>query len=115
MIMIGLTFALAMSMAAGKADPQDNARKEFFNCLVELSVENLDKDASASDYTKLAQEACADKKAVYFGIIAKAERAYSKPAEADKFASEEVQLIIDASTRDYGTFKQDKTRPVKEK
>ncbi len=113
--MIGLTFALAMSMAAGKADPQDEARKAFFNCLVELSVENLDKDTSVSDYTKLAQEACVDKKTVYHDIIAKAERAYSKPAEADKYANEEVQMIVDASTRDYGTFKQDKTRPVKEK
>lgn len=113
--MIGLALALAMSMAAGKADPQDVARKTFFNCLVDLSVENLDKDVSASDYTKLAQEACTDKKTLYHDIIAKAERAYSKPAEADKYANEEVQMIIDASTRDYGTFRQDKARPVKEK
>jgi hypothetical protein len=113
--MIALTFALAMNMAAPKADPQDDARKVFFNCLVELSIENLEKDVSVSDYTKLAQDSCVEKKKLYNDIIAKAERAYSKPAEADKFAAEEVQNIIDGVTRDYGQFKQDKTRPVKEK
>jgi hypothetical protein len=113
--MIGFTFALALSLTAPKADPQDDARKIFFNCLIELSLENLDKDTAVSDFTKAAEEACIDKKTLYHDIIAKAERAYSKPAEADKFANEEVQTIIDGVTRDYGQYKQDKTRPVKEK
>jgi hypothetical protein len=110
-----IVLALAMSMATPKSDPQDDARKAFFNCLVALSIENLDKDVAASDYTKIAQDGCVELKTVYHDIIAKGERAYSKPAEADEFANEEVQNIVDGVTRDYGQFKQDKTRPVKEK
>lgn len=83
-------------MAAMKADPLDDARKGFNNCMVEVHNKAVDEKASPSDFLKTAEAACPTERASYRDIMIKAERGYgSSVKDAEKFASEEVQMMLD--------------------
>jgi hypothetical protein len=91
--------AMAMHVAAMKADPQDDARKAFNNCLVEEHNSAVGAKKSGSAFNEQLAGACAEKRKVYFDIIVRAEKGFgSKQAEAEQFANEEVQAVIDSIT-----------------
>ena len=86
-----------LSMAAMKADPMDDARKAFNNCMIETHNKGVAEKMSPSSFTKAADEACIPERTVYRDILIKSERSYgSSQKDAEKFASEEVQMIVDS-------------------
>lgn len=101
--MMSMVLAMALSMAPAKADPVDNARKNFNNCLIEIHNKAVGDKQSASAFKDSLTAACVAERTAYRDLIIKAERGYgSKQAEAEKFADEEVQAIADYVTGAYG-------------
>lgn len=95
--MMTLVAAMMLSMAAQKADPMDNARKAFNNCMIETHNKAVGEKASPSDFVKTAEGACTTERTTYRDILVRAERGYgSSQKDAEKFADEEVQMIVDS-------------------
>lgn len=95
--MISLVAATLLSMAAMKGDPMDNARKAFNNCMIETHNTAVDGKASPSNFIKTSDAACPTERAAYKEILIKSERSYgSSMADAEKFAAEEIQMIVDS-------------------
>jgi hypothetical protein len=95
--MLTLVAATMLSMAAMKADPMDNARKAFNNCMIETHNKAVGEKVGPSDFVKTAEGACATERTTYRDILVKSERSYgSSQKEAEKFADEEVQMIVDS-------------------
>ena len=95
--MISLVAATLLSMAAMKGDAMDNARKAFNKCLIETHNTAVGEKASPSDFIKTSDAACPTERAAYKEILIKSERSYgSSMADAEKFASEEIQMIVDS-------------------
>lgn len=80
-----------------KADPMDNARKAFNNCMIETHNKGVTDKLSPSSFTKAADEACMPERTAYRDVLIRSERSYgSSQKDAEKFASEEVQMIVDS-------------------
>lgn len=80
-----------------KADPMDDARKAFNNCMIETHNKGVAEKMSPSSFTKAADEACMPERTTYRDILIKSERSYgSSQKDAEKFANEEVQMIVDS-------------------
>ena len=95
--MISLVAATLLSMAAMKGDAMDNARKAFNNCMIETHNTAVGEKATPSDFIKTSDVACPTERAAYKEILVKSERSYgASAADADKFASEEIQMIVDS-------------------
>ena len=95
--MISLVAATLLSMAAMKGDAVDDARKAFNNCMIETHNTAIDGKASPSDFIKTSDTACPTERAAYKEILVKSERSYgSSMADAEKFAAEEIQMIVDS-------------------
>ena len=95
--MISLVAATLLSMAAMKGDPMDNARKAFNNCMIETHNTAVGEKASPSDFIKTSDAACPTERAAYKEVLVKSERSYgSTVADAEKFAAEEIQMIVDS-------------------
>lgn len=84
-------------MAAQKADPVDNARKTFNNCMIETHNKAVEEKSSPSDFVKTAEAACTTERTSYRDVLVRSERSYgSSQKDAEKFANEEVQMIVDS-------------------
>jgi len=95
--MFTLVAATMLSMASMKGDVLDNARKAFNNCMIETHNNGVKEKMSPSDFVKTADAACPTQRAAYKEILVRSERSYgSNAADAEKFASEEVQMIVDS-------------------
>jgi hypothetical protein len=100
-MMMSMIMAMALSMAPAK-DPVDNARRSFNNCLIELHNKAVGDKMSASAFNDAVNAACPAEKTAYHDLIVKAELGYkSKPADAEQFAKEEVQSVIDYVTSNF--------------
>lgn len=103
MMVTGLALAMALNLAAMKGDPQDNARKAFNNCLVDEHNKAVSEKKSGAAFNEQVAGACTETRKAYFDLIVKAERGYgSKQAEAEQFANEEIQAVIDSITGAFG-------------
>ena len=84
-------------MAAMKGDAMDNARKAYNNCMIEVHNVAVAEKASPSAFIQTSDAACPTERAAYKAILVKSERSYgSSQAEAEKFAAEEIQMLIDS-------------------
>ncbi|MEE9434085.1 MAG: hypothetical protein V3V15_07590 [Sphingorhabdus sp.] len=115
-MVITLTSALLLSMTAYAYTPMDDARIRLNNCLVDLSIEHLDKKTNQGGFRKATETGCAEERQIFFDIVARDERKYgSNKSESETYAGEEVQGIINGFLERYSEYEMDKTRPVKEK
>ena len=95
--MITLIATALLSMAAMKGDAVDNARKAFNNCMIEVHNVAVSEKLTPSAFIKKSDEACPTERAAYKAILVKAERSYgSSLADAEKFAAEEIQMLVDS-------------------
>jgi hypothetical protein len=95
--MITIIATALLSMAAMKGDALDNARKAYNNCMIEVHNVAVTEKASPSAFIKTSDAACPTERAAYKAILVKSERSYgSSQAEAEKFAAEEIQMLIDS-------------------
>ncbi|WP_397603392.1 hypothetical protein [Sphingorhabdus sp.] len=95
--MITLIATALLSMAAMKGDALDNARKAFNNCMIEVHNVAVSEKLTPSAFIKKSDEACPTERAAYKAILVKAERSYgSSLADAEKFAAEEIQMLVDS-------------------
>lgn len=95
--MITIIATALLSMAAMKGDAMDNARKAFNNCMIEVHNVAVTEKASPSAFIQTSDAACPTERAAYKAILVKSERSYgSSQAEAEKFAAEEIQMLIDS-------------------
>lgn len=84
--MLTLIAATLLSTAAMKADPVDNARKAFNNCMIETHNKAVEEKVSPSGFLKTAEAACTAERTSYHDILVKAERGYgSSVKDAEKF------------------------------
>lgn len=103
MMITGLVLAMAFNMAAMKGDPQDDARKAFNNCLVEEHNQAVEAKKSGAEFNEQVAAACTETRKSYFDLIVKAERGFgSKQAEAEEYAKEEIQAVVDSITSAFG-------------
>lgn len=102
---MSLTVMIAMAMTMAAADPVDTARKDFNECLTKLTNASLDAKKPQSDFTKESETACPAEKAKLIELMVKSEMQYGgKKAEAESYASEETQMMIDSFVGSYGDF-----------
>ena len=102
-MMMSLALAMALNMAAMKGDALDTARKGFNNCLIREHNESVKAKKSASEFNEAIQKACLTERQTYFDMLVKSERSYgSKQADAEQYASEEIQMMIDGTTSSFG-------------
>lgn len=95
--MITIIAATLLSMATMKGDAMDTARKAFNNCMIEVHNTAVGEKASPSDFVKTTDAACPTERAAYREILVKTERTYgSNQADAEKFAAEEIQMMVDS-------------------
>jgi hypothetical protein len=95
--MITLIATALLSMAAMKGDAVDNARKAFNNCMIEVHNVAVSEKVTPTAFIKTSDEACPTERAAYNAILVKAERSYgSSLADAEKFAAEEIQILVDS-------------------
>ena len=95
--MITVIATALLSLASMKGDAMDTARKAFNNCLIETHNAAVSEKASPSDFIKTSDAACPTQRAAYKEILVKSERSYgSSQADAEKFAAEEIQMIVDS-------------------
>ncbi len=95
--MITIIATALLSMAAMKGDALDNARKAYNNCMIEVHNVAVTEKASPSAFIQTSDAACPTERAAYKAILVKSERSFgSSQAEAEKFAAEEIQMLIDS-------------------
>ena len=95
--MITIIATALLSMAAMKGDALDNARKAYNNCMIEVHNVAVTEKASPSAFIQTSDAACPTERAAYKARLVKSERSYgSSQAEAEKFAAEEIQMLIDS-------------------
>jgi hypothetical protein len=103
MMITGLAMAMALNMAAMKGDPQDNARKALNNCLVKEHNDAVEAKKSASDFNDQVAAACTETRKTYFDLVVRAELGFkSKQADAEQYAKEEIQAVVDSITTAFG-------------
>lgn len=103
MMVPSLIMAMALNMAAMKADPQDDARKALNNCLVKEHNDAVEAKKSGSDFNDQVAAACVDTRKAYFDLIVRAEMGFkSKKADAEQYANEEIQSVVDSITSQFG-------------
>lgn len=101
--MMMTAMALAMALAATKADPQDDARKALNNCFVAEHNKAVSAKKSGAEFNEQIAAACPDERKVYFDILVKGELAFkAKQADAEQYANDEIQSIIDSITSAFG-------------
>lgn len=112
---MSLTLTIAMAMAMAQGDPVEAARKGFNDCLVKFTNESLDAKKDQSAFTKESSEACPAEKTKLIEAMVKSEMQYGgKKAEAESYAGEETQMIIDSYVGSYGDFLASNTRHGKQ-
>ncbi|MBA4780170.1 MULTISPECIES: hypothetical protein [Pseudomonadota] len=112
---MSLTAMIAMAMTMAAADPVDTARKEFNDCLTKFTNESLDAKKAQSDFTKESASACSAEKTKLIDLMVKAEMQYGgKKAEAESYANDEAQMIIDSYVGSYGDYLASNTRHGKQ-
>ena len=94
--MLTLVTTAMLTMAAAKANPLNDARKAFNNCMIEVHNAAIVEKQSPSAFIKTSEAACPDQRAAYHAIVVKTDMANkSTKSQAEEFASEEVQYMID--------------------
>jgi hypothetical protein len=112
---MSLTVLIAMAMSMAAADPVDTARKDFNDCLAKFTNESLDAKKPQSDFTKESSSACPAEKAKLVELMVKAEMQYGgKKDEAESYANDEAQMMIDSYVGSYGDFMASNTRHGKQ-
>lgn len=102
-MIMSLALAMALNMAAMKGDALDTARKDFNNCLIREHNEAVKVKKSGSEFNELIQKACLTERQSYFDMLVKSEKGFgSKQAEAEQYANEEIQMMIDGTTSAFG-------------
>lgn len=108
---MSLTLIVAMAMSMAQGDPADSARKSFNACLTKFTNESLDAKKAPADFTKESAEACTAEKTTLVDAMIKSEMQYGgKKAEAEAYAAEETQMIIDSYVGSYGDYLSSNTR-----
>jgi hypothetical protein len=114
--MIAEFFAIMLAMAPTKNDPVTIARKAFSNCLVDVTIASLEKKEAETAFVEIATAACPDEKSKFRNAVIASERGFgSKMSDAEEFANDEVQGLIDRYTGSYADFAKDNTQPTKQK
>lgn len=98
-----------MSMAQG--DPVETARKGLNECLTTYTNAALDAKTAPAEFTKQSSDACPAEKAKFVEALVASEMQYGgKKAEAESYASEEAQMILDSYVGSYGDYLSSSTR-----
>jgi hypothetical protein len=93
-----MALAMAMNLAT-KGDALDNARKALNNCFVEEHNKAVVDKKSGAEFNEQMASACPEPRKAYHDLIVKLELSYkSKPADAEQYANDEVQAVIDSIT-----------------
>lgn len=102
-MIMSMALAMALNMAAMKGDAMDTARKGFNNCLIREHNEAVKVKKSASEFNDLIQKACPTERQAYFDMLVRSEKSFgSKQADAEQYANEEIQMMIDGTTSAFG-------------
>ncbi|WOE74019.1 hypothetical protein [Alterisphingorhabdus coralli] len=102
-------------MVTAQAMDADSLRKAYSNCMVDVTIENLDNKVKERAFRKVAEGACPAERAAYMEAIVKDEMEYDASQEdAEAYATEEANGIIEAMAGGYRDMAATNTRPSKE-
>ncbi len=108
---MSLTLIVAMAMTMAQGDPVESARAGFNTCLTRFTNESLDAKKTPSDFTKEVAASCTEEKTKLMEAMIKSEMQYGgKKAEAESYAGEETQMMIDSYVGSYGDYLSSNTR-----
>jgi hypothetical protein len=114
--MIIEVFAIMMAMATPKNDPVMIARKAYSNCMVDVTIASLEKKDAEAAFVEKAKAACPDEQAKFRSAVIASERGFgSKMADAEEFANDEVQGLIERYTGSYADYAKEGAQPTKQK
>lgn len=108
---MSLTLLMVMALSMAKDDPLETARQSLNTCLASYTNAKLDAETSSSEFTKSIAAACTKEQSELKALVIKVEMQYGdKRDEAESYAAEEIQMIIDSYTGSYGEYLSSKTR-----
>jgi hypothetical protein len=108
---MSLTLFVAFAMSMAQGDPVETARKSLNACMTTYTNAALDAKTAPGEFTKQASDACKAEKTTFIEAMVKSEMQYGgKKAEAEGYASEEAQMIVDSYVGSYGDYLSSSTR-----
>ena len=111
-----ISFGMFLVMAAYAGDPVDDARKGFNNCLVRYTVEQLGLKTTPNAFKRAVKTSCTPESKAFRDIIVSEEvKIGESKSDAETYADEEVQMIVDGFINSYPRHAADRTAPVEEK
>lgn len=110
-----ISFAIIAMLTTAQADPMDEARIEYSNCIVRVMNEKLEADASKKSFQDAAKETCSAERQAFTKLVAASEKEYgSDDTEANTYAEEEATNILNGWSTSFDGHKAAKTRAVEE-
>lgn len=108
--------ALMMTLVlATQAADIETLRKDYSNCVVDMTIESLDNNMADRAFKKAAAEACPEKREKYIEALFKDERDFgASDSEAREYAEEEADAVLLGMVNGYADMKAANTRPVRE-
>ena len=100
--MLATGAAILFSMAAMKADPLDDARKVYSNCLRTFHNAAVKEKVTIPDFREKMKTACETERASYNAAVVKSERAFgSSVKDAEAYAADEISLLVSGTTTSF--------------
>ena len=112
---MSLILSMSLALATMQGDPIENAREAYNKCMVTFTNSSLDEGVGGGAFARNAKDACAEQKADFVNAIVKAEVQYgSSQSEAKAYADEEVQMVVDTYSMQFGELKTTNARMVEQ-
>lgn len=110
--MLVVTASAALMMTAYAADRMEDARDSYNNCMIDQLLQHLDRKDSKKIFANATKTMCDKQRNTFHTIVVKDERGYgSSEAEANAYADEEVQGLLDSHIENYAGYLKNNTRP----
>ncbi|APG62682.1 hypothetical protein LPB140_07635 [Sphingorhabdus lutea] len=111
-----IILAALLASTPAFADKMDDSRAAYAKCLTEFHNEQIDAGSSVRSFNQSVVEACAEQKAAFTKMVVASEKGFgSSTSEAEAYAGEEVQIMIDAITTQFQANIEEKTKIIQEK
>lgn len=106
--------AAVLAMASPAEGMVETARTSYDNCMIDVTVDNLNRQAAESEYASVVVSACENEKKALFDAIVKYERSEGATAsEAKEYAQEEINMTEYDLVQSYAEYLAEGTQPEK--
>lgn len=107
--------AAMLVMASSPAEDFELSHATYSDCIEENLVSHINNNADENEYNNSLSKVCQTEQKEYFTAVVKYQRSEgATEAEANEYAEEEIQMILDDSTSSYAERVENGTQPENE-